>query len=138
LGGAVVLPRLAAARKAANERTARRALESLMRAEDEFRENDRDGDGNLDYGMLSELAKAGLVDAELGSGTKSGYLFRATYSFTTSEFLWFATAEPEVPTVTGDRYFGCNVSGVLYYTTGGAFVLDTLSCPPPPHGIPIG
>ena len=59
-----------------------------------FREGDKERDGNLDYGMLSELNNTQLVDSIIGSGTKQGYNFQATYSFTSSEFLWFATANP--------------------------------------------
>lgn len=67
-----------------------RELKSIGAAQALFREAGREGDGNLDCGTLAELATArstGLVDAVLGSGTKGGYLFEATYGALTSEFI---------------------------------------------------
>src|SRR4051812_37848688 len=83
---AVSIPNLLASRKHGNEASAIGSLKSLASAEARFREGDKENDGNLDYGMLSELLATGLVDQDLGSGTKKGYLFQATYSFSTSEF----------------------------------------------------
>src|SRR5581483_1965444 len=92
LGGAVIgilvaiaLPGFLEARKHGNEASAIGALKTIAIAEAIFRESDLEQDGNLDYGMLSELAAATsrgkpLIDAELGSGTKQGYLLQATYS----------------------------------------------------------
>src|SRR4029077_4511854 len=105
---AIATPNLIAARKHANEASAIGALKTLSSTETMFREGDRERDGNLDYGMLSELNNTQLVDSVLGSGTKQGYMFQATYSFTSSEFLWFALANPMLPGTTGDRYFAIN------------------------------
>jgi hypothetical protein len=126
--GALLLPELAQARRAGNETSAIGALKTIFQAESVFRETDREKDGNLDYGMLSELTNTGLLDAELGSGTKQGYLFQATYSFSTSEYLWFAAANPEAPGRTGDRYFTANMAGVIFYTTNGSLGVDTNTC----------
>jgi hypothetical protein len=73
--------------------------------------------------MLSELSNVTLVDSLLGRGTKSGYNFQAAYSSSCSEFLWFAIASPQEPGSSGDRYFGTNAAGVIYYTTAAAFPL---------------
>jgi len=58
-----------------------------------FRESDDDQDGNLDYGLLSELANTPLVDLG-GGGAKQGYVFQASASFAPSEFIWFPVANP--------------------------------------------
>lgn len=126
---AISLPNLIRSRKQGDEARAIGALKTIATSEAIFREGDKENDGDLDYGMLSELAATKLVDAELGSGTKSGYLFEAAYSVTTSEFLWFATANPAVFGVTGDRALQTNQAGVLFYTSSlPALTLDTASC----------
>jgi hypothetical protein len=118
-----------------NETAAVGALKTITTSQSVFREDDKEKDGNLDYGMLSELSNAGLVDSVLGKGSKQGYSFQASYSFTTSEFLWFAVANPQVPTSSGDRYFETNVAGVIFYTTAAALLLDTSSCTLPAGGV---
>src|SRR5262245_7180736 len=82
---AIAIPNLLAARKHGNEANAIGALKAIATAETMFNQKDADGDGNLDYGMLSELNNTQLLDSVLGSGTKSGYLFEVSYSYTTSE-----------------------------------------------------
>jgi prepilin-type N-terminal cleavage/methylation domain-containing protein len=136
---AIAIPNLLEARKHGNEASAIGALKTIMNTEQMFREKDAERDGNLDYGMLSELASAMELDPVLGSGTKQGYYFLATYSFSTSEFLWFAVGNPVIPGSTGDRYFCTNGVGVIYYTSAGALSLDTNSCFLPNNGvIPVG
>jgi prepilin-type N-terminal cleavage/methylation domain-containing protein len=125
---AIAIPNLLAARKSANEAAAIGALKTLTTSQSVFREGDKEQDGNLDYGMLTELSNVTLVDSVLGKGSKQGYFFSCTYSYSTSEFLWFALANPQVPTSSGDRYFETNVAGVIFYTTQGSLALDTLSC----------
>jgi prepilin-type N-terminal cleavage/methylation domain-containing protein len=124
--GAIAVPGILRNRKMRMEAGAISTLKTFATAEAIFREGDKEQDGNLDYGMLSELANTQLID--LGIPGKQGYLFQGSYSFSTSEFLWFAVANPEVPGVTGDRYFSSNMAGVIFYTTAGAEVLDTNSC----------
>src|SRR5205807_8887790 len=52
---AISLPNLVSSRKHRNERDAIGALKSIATSEAVFREGDKEVDGNLDYGMLSEL-----------------------------------------------------------------------------------
>lgn len=125
---AIAIPNLLQARKAANESSAIGALKTTITAEGFFRDGDKEDDGNVDYGMLSELSNVQLIDVVLGAGTKSGYLFSATYGFTTSEFLWFGVANPALPQQTGDRYFCANHAGVIFYTSGNRLPLDTNTC----------
>jgi hypothetical protein len=65
--------------------------------------------------MLSELEQVRLIDERLGSGSKQGYYFECAYSTTTSEFLWWATAKPQVPGSSGDRAFFTSAAGVIYW-----------------------
>jgi hypothetical protein len=116
------------------------ALKTIATAESIFREGDRDGNGALDYASLAQLGRAQLIDAVLASGTKDGYLFEATASTSTSEFLWFATARPIKPGWSGERYFVTNHSAVIFYTTAAPIVFNSTDCTipgytPPPCGL---
>jgi prepilin-type N-terminal cleavage/methylation domain-containing protein len=125
---AIAIPNLLHARKSANETAAVGALKTITTSQSVFREGDKEQDGNLDYGMMSELSNVGLLDSVLGKGSKQGYYFSCAYSQSTSEFLWFATANPQVATSSGDRYFETNTAGVIFYTTNQNLSLDTSSC----------
>ena len=126
LGAAI--PTLIESRKNHNEAAAHAALGEIGAAQAIFREADTEGDGKFDYGTLAELGAAGLIDAVLATGTRDGYVFEASYSATTPDFLWFATASPAEPGTTGDRYFCMNHEGVTFYRTDKAFDLNTTDC----------
>ena len=134
---AIGIPSMLSARKQGNEASAIAALKQIATAETIFRERDSENDGNLDFGMLSELRSTTLMDTVVGSGTKQGYAIQATYSFLSSEFLWFACANPLVPQLSGDRYFATNPAGALFYTTGANIALDTNSCLLPAAGMGV-
>ncbi len=56
-----------------------------------------DEDGNVDYGMVSELNNTKVVDAVIGTGRGMGYFFVVTHSFSRRpEFLWFAVPRPSL------------------------------------------
>jgi type IV pilus assembly protein PilA len=136
---AIAIPNLIQARKHGNEASAIGALKTIATSQAIYREGDKERDGNLDYGMLSELNTTQLIDSVLGGGTKQGYLFQANYSFVTSEFLWFAVANPAIAGTTGDRYFSSNQAGVIFYSTAANLLLDTNTCSLPNNGvIPTG
>ena len=61
------------------------------------------------YGTLEDLHQAGLIDAELASGTKSGYRFELTPSETSFKL----TATPIQYGSTGDWSFYLDESGVI-------------------------
>jgi prepilin-type N-terminal cleavage/methylation domain-containing protein len=138
---AIAIPNLIEARKGGNESAPIGALKTISAAQSLFRESDKEEDGNLDYGTLAELAAAGttgLIDSVLGSGTKHGYLYAASYGASTSEFIWFATARPAIPGTTGDRYFCANHEGVTFWTVSQAFRLNSADCTQPGGVLPVG
>lgn len=61
------------------------------------------------YGTLQELYNAGLIDAELGSGTKAGYRFKLV----PLETSFKVTATPIQYGTTGDWSFYLDESGVI-------------------------
>jgi len=125
---AIAIPNLIQARIHANEASAIGGLKTLGTSQAIFREGDSEHDGDLDYGMLSELNNTQVIDSTIGCGTKQGYFFLCSYSFTTSEYLWFATANPILAQTSGGRYFVTSSAGVIFYTSGQHLNLDTSTC----------
>ena len=135
---AIAIPNLIQARKHGNETAAIGALKTIATSQSIFREGDKDGNGSLDYASLAQLSSTQLVDGVLGSGTKQGYLFFASASGSTSEFLWFAMAKPAVAQTTGDRYFETNHAAVIFYTTFGDLAMNTTDCGITTTAQPVG
>ena len=135
---AIAIPNMVESRKRGNETAAIASLREIVSSETLFREGDKEKDGNLDYGMLSELGAVGILEPVLAGGTKHGYLFEASYSFTSPTLIWFGVTRPFLPGNTGDRYFATSQAGVIYYTTAIEVALDTSSCSMPGNVIPIG
>lgn len=136
-GAAVLVPNLLEARRHGNEAFAVGALKTISEAQMLFREADLEQDGELDYGSLKELGEVGLIDDDLASGRLGGYIFEAFASTTVPEFLWYATARPSEPGVTGDRFFGTTHQGVTYMTTKGPLEIDPETCESPTGPVPI-
>lgn len=108
------------------------ALRTLITSEELFREGDKEGDGNLDYASsLQELARVGLIDPELGSGTAHGYRFELRGN----DAVWAATANPLGQP--GDKAFFVNQEGIVYYTTRGPITLPE-DCKLPRGLTPVG
>lgn len=128
---AIAIPNLLKAQQAGNEAAAIGSLKTIGTAQAIFREGDKDQDGALDYGSLDDLQQAQLVDSVLGGGIKSGYVFFASQSVTTPEFLWMATASPMAAGTTGSRYFAITNEGVIYYSETAPIPLDLGTCQPP-------
>ncbi|MEZ0228914.1 MAG: DUF2059 domain-containing protein [Planctomycetota bacterium] len=120
-----------------NEASAIGALKTIATSQAIFREGDKDANGELDYGTLEQLGKTMLVDGVLGSGKKQGYVFECAPGTESKEFLWWATASPEKPGVTGKRYFWTNQAGVIFYSTK-PITVDKKSCKQPEGVIPVG
>jgi hypothetical protein len=107
------------------------ALKQLNTQQFLFREGGKDEDGSFQYGSLRQLGEAGLIDAELASGTKGGYLFQLAPAPETPEFLWMAVANP-APGGKGENSYCINQSGVVFYTDQGPLQLDP-ACEIPAH-----
>jgi prepilin-type N-terminal cleavage/methylation domain-containing protein len=112
---AIAIPNLLAARRSANEGSAISALRTLHGAQMTYASTY----GNANYAAaLTSLSTNGLIDAALGSGTKSGYTFTPTVvaSSTTAPATFHFGAAPTTATgvtATGTRYFCIETDGVL-------------------------
>lgn len=118
---AIAIPNLLASRRAANEASAISSLRTITSAEATYQSTS--GAGN--YGDLTALQRAGLIDNTLGSGVKSGYNFSivatpATTGPNATPASYYANAIPTQPsgvTQTGTRTFFTDQSGVIYFWT---------------------
>jgi type IV pilus assembly protein PilA len=128
---AIAIPNLLRSRIAANEASAVGSLRTINTAEITY---------NTTYGPLvgfaalsamgpatgsppvATSAAAGLLDANLASGTKSGYSFTVGLSGANNA-MYESAAAPLVVGSTGQRYFCSDASGVIQFnpsaTTGG-------------------
>ena len=115
---AIAIPNLRDARMAANEANAIAALRSYHSAQTIYREQDKDGNGTLDYGRWDHLYGAGLISwAHSGTGeVHSGYKLSHLDGNSAGLFVWCAYAWPDEPMESGVRYFYVNQRGVVYYT----------------------
>jgi hypothetical protein len=98
-------------------------LRAIQVAQSLYREGDKEGDGTQQFApSLRALTNTGpsgqedLIDEVLASGRKQGYVFAITSA---SRFGYTVNADPIRPGVTGDRHFGANMRGELFYSTTG-------------------
>jgi len=119
---AIAIPSLLRSRLAANEASAVASLRTINTAEITY--NTTFG-ATVGFANLSALgpyssggspssAAAGLLDANLAAGTKSGYTFTVVPSGTNNS-NYESTAEPQSPGTTGQRYFCSDPSFVIQY-----------------------
>jgi prepilin-type N-terminal cleavage/methylation domain-containing protein len=119
---AIAIPNLLAARRSANEGSAVSAMRTLHGAQMTYAATQ--GGGNYagattgSTAALGDLATAGLVDATLGGGNKSGYLFvggRINSSATAPAQFYFSAVPTTITgvTQTGTRRFGIATDGVI-------------------------
>jgi len=119
---AIAIPNLLRSRIAANEASAVGSLRTINTAEITFNTTYP----NVGFAALSALTPpasgssatstaAGLIDATLAAGTKSGYTFTATASGGTPTTSYQSTAAPVTVGTTGQRYFCSDASGVIQY-----------------------
>ncbi len=124
---AIAIPSLVRSKLASNEASAVGAMRTLSTAQASFQavcKSDSDSDGVGEFGSFNQLTSANpaFIDASLGSGRKSGYLFSVTMSGNadSDEIFWQATAYPAAKGWSGNRTFYIDESGVLRGSdTGG-------------------
>ena len=124
---AIAIPNLLAARRSANEGSAVSAARTLHGAQMTYSSTYGNGNyagvvGAPSILALQSLATPGLVDAVLGTGTKSGYNFKGARiaSSTTEPAQFMFSAVPTTTTgvtQTGSRRFGIATEGVLMADT---------------------
>ena len=128
---AIAIPNLKDARIAANEASAIASLRAIHSAQGIYREQDKDGNGTLDYAAnIPLLSTHALIDAQLGGLTKQGYTFTtppaANYA---TMFKWSADAAPEEQGDSGDRLFYIDQTGVLRYSVDQPSATDMTMWP---------
>ena len=107
---AIAVPNLLQSKSAANEVSAIGSLRTIVTAEITY--SATVGSGAY-AAALTDLSAQSLIDASLGSGSKGGYDFSLTGTANT----FVVTANPTTPTVTGNRYFFADDSGVIRAST---------------------
>ena len=121
---AIAIPNLLASRRAANESSAISTMRTFTSAQATYQATV--GGGN--YGNLSDLKDAGLIDSVVAGATsaataKSGYYYNVTPVSGSTRFYWDANARPAVHGTglagTGTRSFYTNESGVIYFNNTG-------------------
>ena len=118
---AIAIPSLLNARKAGNEASAISSLRTLTTVNEQYRTRFQAYSVTL---VNLSIPALGYIDAVLGAGTKSGYVF--TYA-TPSINTWNCNAAPLVATTTGDRFFFVDQSGVIRFDPAAA---ATAASPP--------
>ncbi|MEP6944770.1 MAG: prepilin-type N-terminal cleavage/methylation domain-containing protein [Acidobacteriota bacterium] len=131
---AIAIPNLLAARRSANEGSAVSAMRTLHGAQMTYGATQGAGQyaGAAANGLtgLASLNGAGMVDATLGSGAKSGYNFTggviAGTTSTPAQF-WFSSAPQTATgvTQTGTRKFGISTDGVIFFNATQGATLAT-------------
>ena len=121
-------------RKGGNEVGVINQLKAVAYAQAIYRDGDMDGNGTLEFApALSCLINTGpgrdqdLIVEVLGFGLRSGYVFAITSA---SADGFTAIASPVEPGETGDRYFGINSRGQVFFSHTGpvSFHSDGSSC----------
>jgi prepilin-type N-terminal cleavage/methylation domain-containing protein len=122
---AIAIPNLIASKRAANEGSALSSLRVLTSSEETYRATK--GGGN--YGTMANLYDNALVDQQLQTGTKSGYVFAVDPTIGTladPPARFEVSATPEVNANgnkilgTGYRGFSTCETGLIGFNTNGA------------------
>jgi prepilin-type N-terminal cleavage/methylation domain-containing protein len=123
---AIAIPNLLRSRIAANEASAVGSLRTINTAEVTYNTTYPSvGFAGLTAmgpasGGTATSAAAGLIDANLAGGQKSGYNFTVTAGSGTPVASYESTAAPVTPGTTGQRYFCSDSSGVIQYNASAA------------------
>jgi type IV pilus assembly protein PilA len=137
---AIAIPRLLRSRMMANETSAVASLRTLCTVEVSYESTYQVGYapsfaalGPPPVGVAPSAGSAGLIDAVLVGGIKSGYQF--TYNPVDSNGdgkvdTFTITAAPLTPGQTGDHYYFVDQSNVIRFNTGAPATLASTPIPP--------
>ena len=124
---AIAIPNLLASRRSANEASAISSLRTIHGAQVTYGATYGNGNyagnaGFADTSGLTTLQTSNIIDASLGSGTKSGYGFwtGCRPATATQPATFWASSAPRTAsgaTQTGTRRFGVIMEGTLYWRT---------------------
>jgi type IV pilus assembly protein PilA len=129
---AIAIPNLLRSRIAANEASAVGSIRTINTSEVTYASTyPAVGFGDLASlgGAGGSYTGAGLIDAVLASGVKSGYMFAVTTGGASSggpATIYSVTGDPQ-NSQTGQRRFFSDQSGVIRYTTDGSAATATSS-----------
>jgi prepilin-type N-terminal cleavage/methylation domain-containing protein len=125
---AIAIPNLLRSRIAANEASAVGSLRTINTSEVTYNSTYPNVGFTCSLTAMGPAsgspssAAAGLIDANLASGNKSGYSFTAgtcnTANSITVDYQW--KADPQTAGTTGQRYFCTDVSGVIKFHTSSS------------------
>ena len=118
---AIAIPNLLASRRSANEGSAIATVRTLNSAQNTYQTTTGAGQFAAD---IATLGTANIIDAQLATGTKSGYTFTsgALAAAANTPARFDSTAVPQTATglaATGNRSFYSNEAGVIYAEVGG-------------------
>ena len=131
---AIAIPNLLRSRMAANEASAVGSMRSINTAEVTYSSTFPDTGYALNLislggpsaaacgnGVIATTGQACLLDAVVSSGVKSGYKFTAVGGNPVNliNTTFKSTGAPSTPGQTGNRGFGSDQSGVIYYRLDG-------------------
>ncbi len=124
---AIAIPNLLRSRIAANEASAVGSVRTLNTAEITYNTTyptvgfaSLGSFGSRDWRAQPTSSAAGLIDANLASGVKSGYSFTVTPGGGTPVASYESAAAPVTAGTTGQRYFCSDNSGVIQYNAAAA------------------
>ncbi len=116
---ALGLPMLREARISGNEANALSSLRTVSSSEEIYR--NRVGV----YGTLAQMVASGYIDESFSLNPRQGYIHNPGGPI--DIVGWSFELTPEAPGLTGHRYFFCDQSGVIRFSTAGA---ATAASPP--------
>jgi hypothetical protein len=117
------LPAAINKQKAQSEANAVITLKIIFDAQQQIKQNDKDGNGRYDYADLKTLGVTGTINQSVAVGFRNGYRFETAAGTQDPENTWWAKASPNDPK-SPFRYFFMNHKGTCYASKTD-FQIDT-------------
>lgn len=111
---AIVVPNVIESKRNFNESNAIRTLRIINAAQDTYQ--DTVGEGR--YGSLEDLARAGLISDELGTGLSNNYTFIVSPDIGPDRTPCYEAKAMPLKPINGDRSFSTNDSGKIFERAG--------------------